>query len=295
MVAMSRSLAISLCCLAACHRGAHDPRSFAELFAGTKAPSLAGPLGVVVWGHPLTESQQALRAHATDTLTYAAVGDAMARLKRIDITSSEDPDPEPELVRLWGPPTVTTKLSSGMTPAGTKIWYGDHVRALLPPRNETWMVELALYVPLAAQLGDPSTPLFGFERGEPLIGSSRDEIAQRYKDLLQEVGSGVITELALPSNELGSQHVVLRFDAQNTVTAIELDVAMAKELAPARQGSLLRRFGKTALTSDERAQGFTWNPCPTGEKCTGPAAYRVHILDSDAPDEPWHVTVANAN
>src|SRR5262249_19736387 len=67
---MRRTLVIALLCLVACHRR-HDPTSIGELFAGTNAPNLTGPvLAGLDWNEPFDKAHESVTTHNTDVMTY---------------------------------------------------------------------------------------------------------------------------------------------------------------------------------------------------------------------------------
>ena len=261
------------CCLVACHHEDHQPATVTELFAGTKAPSLTGPiLGGIHWTDDFAKVEAAVRTHDTPTLHYGTVGDMVGRLEVIHIRTTSDP--RAELAALWGKPAATAQHGDALRPAGADIWYGDHVKAMATAEG----VELIHLVPLAEELGAPNAGLFGFERGHPLVGSTPEEIEKTYKDELQKGnGGGRPMMLQLPDDELGSFQVAL-YDDNGKIVALQFYVEMQDKVSKARAQTVLKRFGKTELADD--AKGFSWH------------GYTVDLLTSDVPDRMWSVKVS---
>jgi hypothetical protein len=263
--------------IAACHRS-HDPESVVQLFAGTKAPALSGPvLGEVHCGDNLDKVDAALNKHATGTLEYSAIASGRTgTVLELVVFSRESGDPVADLTKLWGPPRMTLHTGRGQgTPAGSRFWYGDHVLVAVTPGGK--LVHIACYVPLAEQLGAPVSSLFTFEHGKSLLGSTREEIAKSFKDQLRD------DTLELPYDELGELTVNLGFD-QGQVNRFHFSINMAQEMAPDRESLVLARFGKASLTEQERGGpfsrfGYNWS------------GRHVELLTSDEPERDWGIEV----
>ncbi len=273
--------ALAILILAACHQ-THEPVSLGELFAGTTAPALAGPvLRGVDWKISIKGAEAALGIHATSTLGYAAIGTQTSQLDEIVITSRSTSDSEATLTNLWGTPVLTTKTGDAANPAGAKVWYGDHVMArYFEPgvRGQDRALALVHVTPLAEELGT-SDRLLGFERSKPLIGSTFDEIKATYGDVLQDPHGGLPTVLQFPSDELDSFLVTLRFDDHRIVEAVHFYVHMQSPLSDARQALIAKRFGPLTTAENGSRHGTF-------------AGSAVEVLTSSNPDDLWSVTLS---
>lgn len=238
--------------LAACKStSASDPTSLAQLFSGTKAPTLAvAPLSAVDWKMPFASAEQTLRKHDTDGLRYGTVGDIAGKLQEVAIQAT-DLTAAP-LIALWGEPAAITARDNTLVPADAKVWYGDHVLAALGPKAFL----LVHYVPLAEELGDPANPLLGFERGgQQIFGSTRAQLEERYQDMLQQ--RGPMTVIQLPADELDSSLLIhIGYDDKSQLaTSMQFYV----HAAPGRRELLAKRFGATAIPLDRPVTTVKWH------------------------------------
>ncbi|HEY0253702.1 MAG TPA: hypothetical protein VGC41_19360, partial [Kofleriaceae bacterium] len=200
------------------------------------------------------------------------------------------PDAAVELEQLWGPPKATTTRTFALHPSGTRIWYGDHVMAMLDPYNAAEQRHLSLvhYVPVAEELGDPARPLFGFERSSPIMGSDAKNLAERYKPAYETGRAPAPAHIHFPYAEAEPFDLTVWYDDHDYVTSYRFTVRANKEQVGEIQELVRKRFGQ--LPTDPMTK-FDYKPCPAGTKCGVAEHYIVQIIPDPVTNDSWAITV----
>jgi hypothetical protein len=212
-----RSTSIAaLIVIAACSKGSSGsgsgkPGTFEQLFAGTKAPALVGPLAELQWGMPAEAALPKEAALAAGTLTYQLiVAGKPPGLDRIGVSSTAAADPA-FFTAQWGAPYVQRD--------GLPIWLGAGTRATLHEKT----IELARFTPLAELLGT----------GDWLALETRIPLGPTTAQQLMELGRDELDELS----------VVYERAADDTMRWLQLSVSVPSALRDTRGKMILDRFG----------------------------------------------------
>lgn len=282
---------------AACHRSAPGD-SIADLFAGTTEPAMVGPLKDIDWRMPFPQAADELRKRSSESRTFTVLADRVASIQEIDITTPPGHDVAAELEKLWGKPKVVTATAFSVHPAGSRIWYGDHVMAMAGPykAEEQQHVALVQYVPFAEQLGNPAAPLFGFEKNSPIIGAKAADLATTLAPRYVKTQAPRPALLVLPYDETAPIDVSIELDDADVATRLSFAVRAHKELIAGYKDTLKKRFGDANVPDGANAKKtFAWvPPCPAGKKCNTPDHYDVTLTEDFETHDRWTIDIARA-
>lgn len=137
------------------------------------------------------------------------------------------PDVVAAAEKSWGPPTVWRSEVQGRGPE--YVWFDPErklravLRVVTKAGQETAQLRVESYEPARSLLGDGEG--FAFERGRPLLGSTRGELEERFAGQFT-TASGDRGRIALPGTEHSDSTVIkLSFDRGGEVVGYGFDIS----------------------------------------------------------------------